>query len=182
MRTVLKSMLNKKIGIPEDVIIIFEDIITSYFVPGRGSKEGDIKFTQAMERYLTKEQLYKLWEKHGGCQGTGHDKERRDFALTHKDKTLSEKLEIYLSTLGKNKIAVLNDDNTLAVIFTCPHGPKFEGDRNEKTSLEFHYGRCAGGRLYEYQKILGVKLKVNSVEVPPNISNETPVVFTFEII
>ena len=50
------------------------------------------------------------------------------------------------------------------------------------TSLQFYFENCAGGRLYEFQKALGIKLKIKSVEVPPQISYETPVMFTFDII
>jgi hypothetical protein len=50
-------------------------------------------------------------------------------------------------------------------------------------SIETYFERCAGGRLYEYQKALGIKLKIKTVDVSPlseNIVN--PVVFTFEIV
>ena len=49
-------------------------------------------------------------------------------------------------------------------------------------NVEGYFERCAGGRLYELQKALGIKLKIKSVDVSPlkeNVSN--PVVFTFEI-
>lgn len=80
----------------------------------------------------------------------------------------------------------MNDDNTITVTFACNHGyykhaPK--GMFRFPASIETYFERCAGGRLYEYQKSLGIKLKIKSVDVSPlseNIVN--PVVFTFEIV
>jgi hypothetical protein len=49
--------------------------------------------------------------------------------------------------------------------------------------VESYFERCAGGRLYELQKALGIKLKIKSVDVSPlkeNINN--PVVFTYDIV
>jgi hypothetical protein len=79
----------------------------------------------------------------------------------------------------------LNDDGTITVTFACSHGyykhaPK--GKFKFPESVEIYFERCAGGRLYEYQKALGVKLKIKSVDVSAlneNITN--PVSFTFEV-
>ena len=189
MRMVWKSMQMEKYGIPKDVLSKFEHVITKYYVPNKGSNEGDEKFREAMEKYLTKEQLFNLWEQHGGCQGTGHDKERKAFALAHADKPLPKRLEMYLKTVGKgycevSKKSVVLDTKkkTLTVPFTCNHGFKHMREGSIKTSLQFYYECCAGGRLYEFQKALGIKLKIKSVEVPADISYENPVMFTFEIV
>jgi len=189
MRTVLKSMKMEKYRIPKDVISKFEHIIQKYYVPNSGSREGDNKFKEAMEKHLTKDQLFQLWEQHGGCQGTGRDKERKVFASTHADKPLPKRLEMYLNSIGKgyctvSKKSIILDtkNNILIVPFTCNHGFKHMQEGTITTSLQFYYENCAGGRLYEFQKALGIKLKIKSVEVPPNISYETPVMFTYDII
>ena len=179
MKTMLKSMRMRKNEIPVDILPLFEHIVQTY-----SGDECDEKFIKAMEKQLTKEQRFRLYEQNGSCNGTGYDKERKAFALEHADKPLAERLEIFTNTFGRT--AVLNDDNTITVTFSCKHGyykhaPK--GMFQFPASIETYFERCAGGRLYEYQKALGIKLKIKSVDVSPlreNIVN--PVVFTFEIV
>lgn len=179
MKTMLKIMKKRKNEIPDDILSLFEDIAQTY----KGD-ECDEKFTKAMEEQLTKEQRYQLYEQNGSCCGMGYDKERKAFELEHADKPLSERLELFKNTFGRT--GILNDDNTITVIFACNHGyykhaPK--GMFQFPGSIETYFERCAGGRLYEYQKALGIKLKIKSVDVSSlreNIVN--PVVFTFEIL
>ncbi len=179
MKTMLKTMRMRKNGIPEDLLPLFENIVQTY----KGD-ECDEKFIKAMEEQLTKEQRFRLYEQNGSCSGTGYDKERKAFAHEHADKPLAKRLELFTKTFGRK--AVLNDDNTITVTFACNHGyykhaPK--GKFQFPASIESYFERCAGGRLYEYQKALGIKLKIKSVDVSSlneNIVN--PVVFTFEIV
>lgn len=179
MKTMLKSMRMRKNEIPEDILTLFEHIVQTY-----KRDECDEKFIKAMEEQLSKEQRFRLYEQNGSCRGTGYDKERKSFALEHADKSLAERLKLFTNTFGRT--AVLNDDNTITVTFACNHGyykhvPK--GMFRFPASIETYFERCAGGRLYEYQKALGIKLKIKSVDVSPlseNIVN--PVVFTFEIV
>ncbi len=164
--------------IPDDILPLFEQIVQTY-----KGEECEGKFLKAMQEQLTKEQRYRLCEQNGSCNGTGYDKERKAFALEHADKPLAERLKLFTNTYGGT--AVLNADNTITVTFACHHGyykhaPKGRFPFSE--SIEPYFERCAGGRLYEYQKALGIKLRIKSVDVSPlseNIVN--PVVFTFEI-
>lgn len=179
MKTMLKSMRMRKNEIPEEVLPLFEHIVQTY-----KGEECEEKFLKAMEEHLTKKQRFRLCEQNGSCSGTGYDKERKAFALEHADKSLAERLMLFTNTFGRT--AVLNDDNTITVTFACKHGyykhaPK--GMFRFPESIETYFERCAGGRLYEYQKVLGIKLRIKSVDVSPlreNIVN--PVVFTFEIV
>ncbi|BCJ95671.1 hypothetical protein acsn021_32400 [Anaerocolumna cellulosilytica] len=179
MNTMLKIMRMRKNEIPVDILLLFEDIVRTY----KGA-ECEEKFIKAMEEHLTKEQRFRLYEQNGSCSGTGHDKERKAFAHEHADKPLAERLELFKRTFGRT--AVLNDDNTITVTFACKHGyykhaPK--GMFRFPASIETYFERCAGGRLYEYQKALGIRLRIKSVDVSPlseNIVN--PVVFTFDIV
>ena len=189
MRTVWKSMQMEKNGIPKNVLPKFERIIQKYYVTNSYSREGDNKFKETMEKYLTKDQLFRLWEQHGGCQGTGRDKERKAFALANADKPLPKRLEMFLKTIGngycsasKKSVILDTKNNTLTVPFTCNHGFKHMREGTITTSLQFYFECCAGGRLYEFQKALGIKLKIKSVEVPAHISYEDPVIFTFDIV
>jgi hypothetical protein len=169
----LSIMKKKKNEIPKDIIYIFERI-----------ECGD-EFEKAMKEYLTEEQRLRLYEQNGACKGTSADNERQAFALKHADLPLGERLEFFAKTYGRQ--AVLNDDNTITVTFKCTHG-YYKQVREKKitelpSTIESYFGRCAGGRLYEYEKALGIKLRIKSVDISPlyeNIAN--PVVYTFEII
>lgn len=179
MKSMLKSMRMRKNEIPDDLLPVFEEIIETY----QGS-ECEARFMKAMEERLTREQRFRLCEQNGSCNGTAYDQERKAFAQRHADKPLAERLELFTNTFGRT--AVLNDDNTITVTFACNHGyykhaPK--GRFQFPESIETYFERCAGGRLYEYQKALGIKLKIKSVDVSPlseNIIN--PVVFTFKVV
>jgi len=180
-------MKKKKSGISNDVIPVFEGIIQKYEALGAPSlgPECDAEFEKAMDEYLTKEQRFWLYEQNGACKGTSADKERKAFALEHADKPLAERLRIFTETFGRE--AVLNDDDTITVTFACTHGYYKQVKEKKITALpptiESYFERCAGGRLYEYEKALGIKLKIKSVDISSlskNLAN--PVVFTFEIL
>lgn len=179
MKTMLKVMRMRKNEFPNDKLPLFEHIVQTY-----DRDECEKKFLKAMEEELTKEQRFRLYEQNGSSSGTAHDHERKAFALEHADMPLAQRLQLYAKTYGRT--AVLNDDQTITVTFACNHGyykhaPK--GMFRYPASIETYFERCAGGRLYEYQKALGIKLKIKSVDISPlseNIVN--PVVFTFEIV
>jgi len=189
----LRAMQKKKNEIPENVLPIFESIVQKHqdelglnltgfkcFKP-----EWDDEFCKAMDEYLTQEQRFRLYETNGGCNGTGYDKERKAFALDFAHLALDERMALFAETFGRWK-PTLNEDNTLTLTFKCTHG-YYKRAREGKyitppPSVASYFERCAGGRLYELQKALGIKLKIKSVDVSPlseNVNN--PVVFTFEI-
>jgi len=189
----LRAMQKKKSGIPENVLPIFEDIVQKYVGEAGpnliGVKcfepEWNDEFSTAMNEHLTKEQRLRLYETNGGCNGTGYDKERKAFAIEHAHIPLAERLELFATTFGRWK-PVLNDDNTLTLNFKCSHGyykRAREGKyTNPPLNVESYFERCAGGRLYELQKALGIKLKIKSVDVSPLSDNiHNPVVYTYEI-
>lgn len=175
MKAVLNSMRMRKNEIPEDKLPVFEHIFQTL-----EKNECEAEFLKAMEEHLTEEQRFRIWEQNGGCKGTGDDPRRKAFALEHADKPIAERLKLL------NKNAVMNDDNTFTIKFACKHGYYKHapaGNFQFPESVETYFERCAGGRLYGYQKALGVKLKIKSVDVSPlkeNVVN--PVVFTFEIV
>jgi len=187
MKTMLKAMRKKNSGISNDVLLVFENIIQKYEAldaPSLGSN-CDKEFIEAMEEHLTKEQRFRLFEQNGGCMGTGHDKERKAFALKHAHRTLAERLELFAKTY--NRKTVLNDDKTIAVTFSCTHRyNKIQRDKGISTPLppvELYFERCAGGRLHELQKALGIKLRIKSIDISPlNENFDNPVVYTYELI
>jgi len=183
----LKIMRKRNSGVPEDVLPVFEGIIKKYEALGEPSlgHDCDKEFNEAMEKHLTKAQRFRIYEQNGGCMGTGRDKERKAFALEHANKTIAERLDLFVKTYGKK--AIMNDDNTITVTFSCTHRyHKIARDKGESIPLppiESYFERCAGGRLYEYQKALGIKLKIKSTDISSIYENlDNPVQYIFEIV
>ena len=190
----LRAMQKKNSGIPSNILPIFEGIVQKHQDESGlnltgvkcFSPEWDDDFCIAMTKHLTQEQRFKLYETNGSCNGTGYDKQRKAFAQQHAHISLAERLALFEKNFRRRK-AVLNSDNTITVWFACSHG-YYKRAREGKyasppPSVESYFERCAGGRLYEYQKVLGVKLKIKSVDISPlseDVSN--PVIFTFEIV
>ena len=167
---------------------MFERIVKKYTelgLNGRGN-ELNSEFCQAMDTHLSKEQRYKLYETNGGCNGTGLDKDRKAFAIEYAHLALDERMALFAETFGRWK-PELNDDNTLTLNFRCSHG-YYKCAREGKpftppSTLQSYFERCAGGRLYELQKALGIKLKIKSVDISAlNKDANNPVTFTFEIV
>ena len=189
----LKAMQKKDSGIPDNVLPVFENIVRKY-VNAAGPNligvkhfkpEWDDEFSQAMDQHLTQEQRFRLYETNGACNGAGYDKERKAFAKEYAHLPLAQRLALFEETFHRCE-AVLNADNTISVKFACTHGyfkRAREGTyQTPPPQVESYFERCAGGRLYEYQKALGIKLRIKSVDISPLYDNvNNPVVFTFEI-
>lgn len=176
-------MKKRKNGIPEDILSIFECIVQTY-----SANECDNRFMEAMGEHLTEEQRFKLWEQYGGCQGTGHDKVRKAFALEHADKPLCVRLELYINTFikdysGKIRNIVLSEkNNTITVTFACDECYRHTLNGKLTAPFELYYESCAGGRMYALEKALGIKLKINSMYIPTfGVSKENPCIYTFDI-
>ena len=194
MLSMVSEMRKKKNGIPEDTVAIFEGIIEKYKAEAGphlvGIKyfqpEWDDEFCQAMDTHLTREQRFQLYETQGGCNGAGADKQRKAFQLEHAHLALDERMALFADKFQRWK-PVLNDDNTLTLTFKCSHG-YYKRAREGKylappPNVESYFERCAGGRLYELQKALGVKLRIKSVDVSPLYDDVcNGVVFVFEIV
>ncbi|MCL2664256.1 MAG: hypothetical protein FWE82_01450 [Defluviitaleaceae bacterium] len=185
MKSLLKVMKKKNSGIPEDTLSVFEGIIKKYEALGGPSlgPECDAEFTAAMRKLLSKEQRYLIYGQYGACMGTGYDKGRAAFAQAHAEMPFAERFKLFTETQGKN--AALNSDGTITVIFGCSHG-YYKSVRDGKTktlpeNIESYFEGCAGGRLHEYEKTLGVKLKIKSVDISALYDNMlAPVTFVFE--
>ncbi|GIO43563.1 hypothetical protein J41TS4_33210 [Paenibacillus apis] len=184
MKTMLGIMKKRNNDIPENILSIFEDIVQTY-----SGNECDNRFMEAMGNHLTKDQRYKLWEQLGGCQGTGQDKIRKAFALEHADTPLPLRLELYLNTFvkdhsGKTRNITLNEENhTLTITFACDECFRHTLDGKLTAPFVLYYESCAGGRMYGLEKTLGIKLKINSMDIPQlGVSKERPCIYTFDIV
>lgn len=184
MKTMLSIMKKRKNNIKEDVLCIFESIVHSY-----SGNECDNRFMVAMGEHLTEEQRFRLWEQHGGCQGTRHDNTRMAFALEHAHKPLPIRLELYINTFikdytGKTRQIILNEqNNTISIAFACDEC--FRHTLNGKLTAPFalYYESCAGGRMYVLEKTLGIKLRIISIDIPQlGVSKENPCIYTFDIL
>jgi hypothetical protein len=194
MISVLREMQKKKSGIPLETVAIFEEIVNQYQCE-KGphlvglkyfNPEWDDEFAQAMSKHLTEEQRFGLYRTQGGCNGAGADKERKIFATEYAHLALDERMALFAETFGRWK-PVLNEDNTLTLTFKCHHGYYKRAKEGKYTAPPpnaiGYFERCAGGRLYELQKALGIKLKIKSVDISPlNEDVNNPVVFTFDIV
>jgi len=193
MNSMVGAIKKKKYGISEEIQSIFDGILQRHqseygphlvgyttFHP-----EWDDEFCNAMATHLTKEQRFMLYETQGACNGAGADKERKAFAADNAHLALDERMALFAEKFGRWK-PVINDDNTLTLTFKCSHG-YYKRAREGKyaappQNVEGYFERCAGGRLYELQKALGVKLKIKSIDISSlyeDINN--PVVFIFEM-
>ena len=189
MRTVLKTMQKRKNNwIPKEKLDIFENVIDTYFVPGRGSNEGDNEFMKEIGEQFTQEQRFRIWEEHGGCTGSGHNKARKAFAIEYTGKPLAEKVKPYLEAFeekyGKTLGVDLNEKNkTITYKFACDECYKHSLGGKMKAPFELYYERCALGRMENLQTALGIKLIIKSVDIPSGgVSKESPCVFTFDIV
>lgn len=168
LKGLVKNM--KKNEIPECTISRFESIIQS----SNDNEEAELKFVKLMDELLEEEQRLSIWERNGSCDGGGRS--GKAFALENADKNLAEKIELLKST---NSI-ILNEDGTFTAERTC-HCTKL---RSEKFSISpTFYGCAAAAALYNYEKALGVKLKLKSYKASPrSTDSEKPCLFTFEIV
>jgi len=194
MISVLREMQKKKSGIAPETVAVFEGIVNQYQCEnGKNlvglkyfNPEWDDEFARAMNNHLTKEQRFELYRTQGGCNGAGADKERKAFAVDFAHLALDERIALFAETFGRWK-PVLNEDNTLTLTFKCGHGYYKRAKEGKYTTpppnVEGYFERCAGGRLYELQKALGINLKIKSVDISPLTEDvNNPVVFTFEIV
>jgi len=188
MKTMLATMKKKNSGIPKEVLPMFEGIIHKYESSGLPSlpPECEKEFYSAMEEHLTQDQRYGLFAIAGGCKGTGADKSRRAFAKEHAHLPLGERLALFTKTFDRGG-RVLNEDNTITVNFACTHGyykrVREKKPFNPTSTLQTYFDCCAGGRLYELEQALDIKLRIKSVDISP--LNENPansVVFTFVVV
>lgn len=185
-KTMLKLMQKKDSIIPKDIQLEFKSISDKYAAMDAAPYgECDDEFMKAMEKRLTKEQRFWLYEQNGACKGAANDKERIAYANKNTDMTIAEKIE--LLSEDKKMQVVLNNDNTITMTFKCSHGyykrAKEEKNFSPPVFIESYFERCAGGRLYELEKLLGIKLKIKSVDISSlNENIQNPVVFTFGIV
>lgn len=179
MKTMLKKIKMPKNQISEHTWPIFEEIVENYT-----KNDCEERFMMAMEEHLTKQQIYCLVKQCGSCKGTANDTLRKDFAKEYAYLPIKERFELFTSVF--NKQAVLNNDHTITITFSCNHGYYKHTPTNTfpfSNCLEIYFQRCAGGRIYEYEKALGICLEIQSVDISSLVENPlNPVTFILKIV
>lgn len=146
-----------------------------------------------MDELLTKEQCLAVMEKQGCCKGGKRDKDCKAFGKEHKDKPLSEKLEL-MYNIEYMMYPHINDDGSFTITMSGHQNGVHSGKTTcscgaiKKLKPPFtvsptYCGCCAGHFLYHYQNALGVKLRLREINSSPlNTNGEKPCSFTFEIV
>ena len=154
----------RKLGIPEKTISRFK-------IPQTHSPENVMALINQMDELLTKDQCISIMQEQGCCKTGKPAAPHRAFGIEHRDKTLAQKVEL----LNKAKIphkapCHLNSDCTLSVYWgsedlrtkNCPCGIIKKLPDSAEVPKTF-CGCCGGHIKSNYQKSLGVKLRLKEI-------------------
>ena len=147
---------------------ISEEIIDKFDFPIKSGAETVMELVRRMDELLTEEQRLAIMQEQGCCkQGIG-PKAHLAFGKDNADKTLAEKVRLLNETQMPHRAPCrLNDDRTLSVYWgvehlkkrSCPCG--FVNKLPESSEVPLTFCGCCGGHIrHNYQKSLGVKLKL----------------------
>jgi len=163
----------RKQGIPEDILAQFS--------------AGDIKNPEdvmalagQMDKLLTKEQRLAVMQEQGCCKTGIGQKAHTAFGIEHAGMPLEEKVRMLDSAEGMPHKAPcrLNADGTLTVYWgaedlkkkSCPCG--FINKLPEDYEVPLTFCGCCGGHIRSnYQRSLGVKLKLKEIVSSSSSSN-----------
>ena len=175
-----------------------EDILTQLNFPEAKTGDKVIELVNKMNKLLSKEQCLDIMGEHGCFKTGSFDKKSNAIGMELKDKSISEKVE-RASKLwnGYNNPAYINDKGDLVLEIGCfIDGSK---DRmlsvnncacppiyNYKKSLSVSHifcGCCAGHQKHHWQNMLGIKLKLKSIELSSNKTDKGyPRVFIYKVL
>jgi len=122
---------------------------------------------QKMEELLTEEQRLSFMEKQGCCKSGKRDKDCKAFAKEHKDKPLTEKLDLLKNVqyMADNR---LNGDGTISIMMGCIGNNKWCSCGTVKKlggPIHLTYCGCCGGHfLYHYPNALGISMTLKKVK------------------
>jgi len=162
----------RALGIPEEVVAKFDS-------PEKGGAEDVMALIDRMDELLTEEQRLAVMQEQGCCKTGNPAAPHRAFGLEHKGKTLAEKVELLNKADILHKApSRLNDDGTLSVFWgaddlkkkSCPCG--FIRKLPETYMVSKTFCGCCGGHIRgNYQKSLGVKLRLKEIVSSSSSSN-----------
>jgi len=141
--------------------------------------EAVMKLARQMDQLLTKEQRLAIMQEQGCCKTGAGPKAHRAFGLAAAGKTLREKVTLLNEAkMPHNAPCRLNADGTLSVYWgdgglekrNCPCGIIKKLPEAYEVPLTF-CGCCGGHIRGNYQKSLGVKLRLKEIVSSSSSSN-----------
>lgn len=174
MPNLLKQILEtmRKQGISEETIARFDFHET-------GGSEKVMALINQMDKLLSKEQSLSVMQEQGCCKTGIGPKAHNAFGQANKDKTLKEKVSLLNEAQMPHKAPCrLNDDGTLSVYWgtddmrkkSCPCG--FINKLPDSFEVPLTFCGCCGGHIRNnYQKSLGLKLRLKEIVSSSSSSN-----------
>jgi len=154
----------RKQGIPKETIALFD-------IPETGGSEAVMALINQMDNLLSEGQCLAIMQEQGCCKTGKPTAPHRAFGIEHKGKTLAEKVELLSNSNILHKAPChLNDDGTLSVYWgaddlskrSCPCG--FIKKLPDGHEVPKTFCGCCGGHIRgNYQKSLGVKLRLKEI-------------------
>jgi len=170
---------------------ISEKTIGKFIFPETNSPEDVMTLIKQMDKLLTKEERLAVMQEQGCCKTGMGPKAHGAFGRENKDKTLEEKVAaLNEAKLPHSAPCRLNGDGTLSVYWgaddlrkkSCPCG--FIKKLPESQDVPLTFCGCCGGHIRNnYQKSLGVKLRLKEiVSSSSNSKGRKRCEFLYEII
>ena len=163
----------RKQGIPKETI-------TQFDFTEKGGSEEVMALIKQMDQLLTKEQRLSVMQEQGCCTSGIGSKAHLAFGRENAEKSLAEKVRLLSDSEGMPHKAPcrLNDDGTLTVHWgtenmrgrSCPCG--FIKKLPESHEVPLTFCGCCGGHIRNnYQKSLGVRLRLKEIVSSSSSSN-----------
>lgn len=148
-----------------------EEILARFNLPETNSPEEVMTLINQMDKLLSKEQCLSIMQEQGCCKSGKGPAAHREFGRANEGKTLKEKVALLnLAQIPHNAPCHLNDDGTLSVYWgsddmgkkSCPCG--FTKTLPDSFEVPLTFCGCCGGHIRSnYQKSLGVKLRLKEI-------------------
>jgi hypothetical protein len=155
----------RKQGFPEETIALLG-------LPADGySSEAVMSLINRMDGLLTEEQCLSVMQEQGCCKTGNPAAPHRAFGIENAGKPLAEKVELLnKASIAHKAPSHLNDDGTLSVSWgvedlkkkSCPCGVIKKLPESYEVPKTF-CGCCGGHIRSNYQKSLGVKLRLKEI-------------------
>jgi hypothetical protein len=162
----------RKQGMPPETIGLFE-------IPDEYSSEAVMSLITQMDNLLSEEQRLAVMQEQGCCKTGKPAAPHRAFGIEHAGKTLAEKVDLLNNAGIPHKApSRLNGDGTLTVYWgvddlrkkSCPCGIIKKLPDSYEVPKTF-CGCCGGHIRSNYQKSLGVKLRLKEIVSSSSSSN-----------
>ena len=156
-----------------------EEIMAQFHFPETNNAEEVMALIKQMDKLLSKDQCLLIMQEQGCCKTGIGPKAHHAFGQANKGKALEEKVSLLNEAQMQHKAPCrLNDDNTLSVYWGADDMKKrrcscgFINKLPDSFEVPLTFCGCCGGHIrYNYQKSLGVKLRLKEVVSSSSNSN-----------